>query len=64
MKRIKGIVIGLITSILVLIVMFNVYNFVSINVLKKELRVLLTRNNLVLFFTYTELLYTYINYSL
>ena len=37
MKRIKGIVIGLITSILILIVMFNVYNFVSINVLKKDL---------------------------
>ena len=37
MKRIKGIVIGLITSILVLVVIFNVYNFVSINVLKKDL---------------------------
>lgn len=37
MKRIKGIVIGLITSILVLVVIFNVYNFISINVLKKDL---------------------------
>lgn len=37
MKRIKGFVIGFITFILVLIVIFNIYNFVSINVLKKDL---------------------------
>lgn len=37
MKVIKNIVIGVITSIILIIIAFNLYNFISINVLKKDL---------------------------